>query len=66
MQRPCGRCLPGVFEGQQEDQWSEGKNWTKVEAVARPRKVLDAIVRRMDFLLKVILSATEEIRKYLL
>ena len=55
-----------MFEDQQEDQWSEGKNWTKVEAVARPRKVLDAIVRRMDFLLKVILSATEETRRYLL
>lgn len=32
---------------------SEGKNWIKVGTVVRPRKVLDSIVRRMDFLLKV-------------
>lgn len=31
----------------------EGKNWTEVGAGARPRKVSDAIKRRMDFLLKV-------------
>lgn len=53
MQRPYGSGLPVVTEDQQEDQWSGGRiglNWEQ-----SPRQeVLDAMVRRVDFLLKFI------------
>ena len=45
---------PGEYSSEPKiDRGGEGKNWIKVEAVVRPRKVLDARARKMDFLLKM-------------